>query len=143
MLFRTSTTSCRTAAIGLNQARTFMSKATFIGRLGQVPEKATTSNGIPYYRYALAVSKPPKRDAEGKVIIDESGFPVRESSWFTIFSFNERAEASLQNLAPGTLLYVEANIDANVLPPTSEGAPPNKTYLFRESSHKVLSRPNK
>nr|ODN89844.1 hypothetical protein L204_06121 [Cryptococcus depauperatus CBS 7855] len=135
MLFRTSTTSCRTAAIGLNQARTFMSKATFIGRLGQVPEKATTSNGIPYYRYALAVSKPPKRDAEG--------IPVRESSWFTIFSFNERAEASLQNLAPGTLLYVEANIDANVLPPTSEGAPPNKTYLFRESSHKVLSRPNK
>lgn len=46
-------------------ARTFVSRATFVGRLGTAPEKSTTSAGQPYYKYPLAVSKPPKRDANG------------------------------------------------------------------------------
>lgn len=56
----------RTAAPAARaHARSFVSRATFVGRLGTAPEKSTTSAGQPYYKYPLAVSKPPKRDAEG------------------------------------------------------------------------------
>lgn len=56
----------RTAApLARAHARSFVSRATFVGRLGTAPEKSTTSAGQPYYKYPLAVSKPPKRDAEG------------------------------------------------------------------------------
>ncbi|KIR24988.1 hypothetical protein I307_05098, partial [Cryptococcus deuterogattii 99/473] len=52
--------------------------------------------------------------------------PVRaDPSWFTIFNFNERAEARIESLVPGSLLYVEGT----------------KQYVFREVSHKVLSKP--
>lgn len=79
----------RTAApLARAHARSFVSRATFVGRLGTAPEKSTTSAGQPYYKYPLAVSKPPKRDAEGsksrplpprpcsppaEVILDEGG----------------------------------------------------------------------
>lgn len=56
----------RTAAPAARaHTRSFVSRATFVGRLGTAPEKSTTSAGQPYYKYPLAVSKPPKRDAEG------------------------------------------------------------------------------
>ncbi|KGB75021.3 hypothetical protein CNBG_0859 [Cryptococcus deuterogattii R265] len=90
----------------------------------------------------LAVSKAPKRDADGKVILDEGGYPVRaDPSWFTIFNFNERAEARIESLVPGSLLYVEANIDTITSPAATDGSPGTKQYVFREVSHKVLSKP--
>ncbi|OCF30435.1 hypothetical protein I317_07901 [Kwoniella heveanensis CBS 569] len=131
----------RAARAPLNQTRSFVSKAQIVGRLGAAPEKGTTANGREFYRYSLAVTKPPKRDAEGKPVLDEQGYPVRESNWFTVFNFNERAAESVQKLQAGSLLYVEANIDTITNPPTAEGQPGNKSYVFRESSHKVLSRP--
>ncbi|XAO21491.1 hypothetical protein I312_100242 [Cryptococcus bacillisporus CA1280] len=130
------------ASLARPLARTFVSRATFVGRLGTAPEKSTTSAGQPYYKYPLAVSKPPKRDADGKVILDEGGYPVRaDPSWFTIFNFNERAEARIESLVPGSLLYVEANIDTITSPAAADGAPGTKQYVFREVSHKVLSKP--
>ncbi|OXH34302.1 hypothetical protein J008_02708 [Cryptococcus neoformans] len=133
----------RTAAPAARaHTRSFVSRATFVGRLGTAPEKSTTSAGQPYYKYPLAVSKPPKRDAEGKVILDEGGYPVRaDPSWFTIFNFNERAEARIESLVPGSLLYVEANIDTITSPAATDGSPGTKQYVFREVSHKVLSKP--
>ncbi|OWZ72501.1 hypothetical protein AYX14_02106 [Cryptococcus neoformans] len=133
----------RTAAPAARaHARSFVSRATFVGRLGTAPEKSTTSAGQPYYKYPLAVSKPPKRDAEGKVILAEGGYPVRaDPSWFTIFNFNERAEARIESLVPGSLLYVEANIDTITSPAATDGSPGTKQYVFREVSHKVLSKP--
>lgn len=53
------------ASLARAPARSFVSRATFVGRLGTAPEKSTTSAGQPYYKYPLAVSKPPKRDADG------------------------------------------------------------------------------
>ncbi|KIR57081.1 hypothetical protein I315_00242 [Cryptococcus gattii Ru294] len=53
------------ASLARPSARSFVSRATFVGRLGTAPEKSTTSAGQPYYKYPLAVSKPPKRDADG------------------------------------------------------------------------------
>ncbi|ODN81837.1 hypothetical protein L202_02200 [Cryptococcus amylolentus CBS 6039] len=141
-MFRQATTPAlrATASASKQQARSFVSKAQFIGRLGATPEKGTTAAGREYLRYALAVSKPPKRDAEGKVILDEAGYPARESSWFTLFSFRQgNAAGSLENLAAGSLLYVEANIDT--VSGTNADGTPNKQYLFRETSHRVLSKP--
>ncbi|WVR06459.1 hypothetical protein IAU60_003490 [Kwoniella sp. DSM 27419] len=123
------------------QARTFVSKAQLVGRLGAAPEKATTSSGQEYYRYALAVSKPPKKDAEGKLVLDEQGYPVRDSSWFTVFNFNERNAEYLEKLQAGSLLYVEANIDTITSAPSEDGTPGVKQYVFRETSHRVLSKP--
>ncbi|ODO09993.1 hypothetical protein I350_02217 [Cryptococcus amylolentus CBS 6273] len=158
-MFRQATTPAlrATASASKQQARSFVSKAQFIGRLGATPEKGTTAAGREYLRYALAVSKPPKRDAEGS----ESPLcpatkhspsrlfpgtkakfadPARESSWFTLFSFRQgNAAGSLENLAAGSLLYVEANIDT--VSGTNADGTPNKQYLFRETSHRVLSKP--
>ncbi|WVQ73265.1 hypothetical protein IAR50_002833 [Cryptococcus sp. DSM 104548] len=141
-MFRQSTLPAlrATASASKQQTRSFISKAQFIGRLGAAPEKGTTANGKDYYKYALAVSKPPRRDAEGKVILDESGYPVRESSWFTLFNFREGVAAgSLENLPAGSLLYVEASIDS--VTNTGADGNPNKQYLFKETSHRVISRP--
>ncbi|KIR68662.1 hypothetical protein I314_01085, partial [Cryptococcus bacillisporus CA1873] len=117
------------ASLARPLARTFVSRATFVGRLGTAPEKSTTTAGQPYYKYPLAVSKPPKRDADGskspsppparpahhlqrssstKAAVTSRTDPVRaDPSWFTIFNFNERAEARIESLVPGSLLYVE------------------------------------
>ncbi|WWC88516.1 uncharacterized protein L201_003427 [Kwoniella dendrophila CBS 6074] len=122
-------------------SRSFVSKAQLVGRLGAAPEKGTTASGQDYYRYSLAVQKPAKRDAEGKPVLDEQGYPVRESSWFTVFNFRERAAEQAERLQAGSLLYVEANIDTITTPPSAEGQPGNKQYVFRELSHKVLSKP--
>ncbi|OWZ61284.1 hypothetical protein AYX15_06511 [Cryptococcus neoformans] len=71
-----------------------------------------------------------------------SADPVRaDPSWFTIFNFNERAEARIESLVPGSLLYVEANIDTITSPAATDGSPGTKQYVFREVSHKVLSKP--
>ncbi|ODO05151.1 hypothetical protein L198_01839 [Cryptococcus wingfieldii CBS 7118] len=166
-MFRQATTPAlrATASASKQQARSFVSKAQFIGRLGAAPEKGTTAAGKEYLRYTIAVSKPPRRDAEGseyQVILDEAGCecpatkhppsrlfpstnakfadPARESSWFTLFNFREGpAGGSLENLAAGSLLYVEANIDT--VSNTNADGTPNKQYLFRETSHRVLSKP--
>lgn len=53
------------ASLARAPTRSFVSRATFVGRLGTAPEKSTTSAGQPYYKYPLAVSKAPKRDADG------------------------------------------------------------------------------
>lgn len=87
-MFRPLARTAAPAARAHAHARSFVSRATFVGRLGTAPEKSTTSAGQPYYKYPLAVSKPPKRDAEGsksrpvpprpcsppaEVILDEGG----------------------------------------------------------------------
>ncbi|WRT67912.1 uncharacterized protein IL334_004886 [Kwoniella shivajii] len=122
------------------QTRSFVSKAQLVGRLGAAPEKGTTSSGQEYFRYNLAVTKPPRKDAEGKPVLDEQGYPVRDSSWFTVFNFRERAAESLERLQPGSLLYVEAQIDTITTPPAGD-QPGSKQYVFRENSHRVLSKP--
>ncbi|WWC62728.1 uncharacterized protein I303_105325 [Kwoniella dejecticola CBS 10117] len=123
------------------QTRSFVSKAQLVGRLGAAPEKGITASGQDYYRYSLAVTKPAKRDAEGKPVLDDQGYPIRDSSWFTVFNFRENAAAAVERLQAGSLLYVEAQIDTVTTPPPAEGQPGNKQYVFRETSHKVLSRP--
>ncbi|WWC96239.1 hypothetical protein V866_003106 [Kwoniella sp. B9012] len=141
-MFRsTAFKSIRAPLQAQTQTRTFVSKAQLVGRLGAAPEKGTTSGGQDYYRYSLAVTKPGKRDAEGKPVLDEQGYPVRESSWFTVFNFKERAAEALEKLQPGSLLYVEAQIDTITTPPPADGQPGSKQYVFRESSHRVLSKP--
>ncbi|KAK8858702.1 hypothetical protein IAR55_002931 [Kwoniella newhampshirensis] len=140
-MFRsTALPTLRAAQATARQTRSFVSKAQLVGRLGAAPEKGTTSSGTDYYRYSIGTSKPVKKDAEGKPIVDEQGYPVRESSWFTVFNFNEKAAESLQNLKAGQLLYVEANIDT-ITSPAQDGSAGSKQYVFRETSHKVLSRP--
>ncbi|TYJ58613.1 hypothetical protein B9479_000824 [Cryptococcus floricola] len=141
-MFRQATTPAlrATASASKQQARSFVSKAQFIGRLGATPEKGTTAAGKEYFRYTIAVNKPPRRDAEGKVILDEAGYPTRESSWFTLFNFRDGpVTGNLENLAAGSLLYVEANIDT--VSNTNADGTPNKQYVFRETSHRVLSKP--
>ncbi|WVQ65642.1 hypothetical protein V865_003081 [Kwoniella europaea PYCC6329] len=141
-MFRsTALKSLRAPLQAQTQSRSFVSKAQLVGRLGAAPEKGTTSGGQDYYRYSLAVTKPGKRDAEGKPVLDEQGYPVRESSWFTVFNFKERAAEALEKLQPGSLLYVEAQIDTITTPPPADGQPGSKQYVFRESSHRVLSKP--
>ncbi|WVW84826.1 hypothetical protein I302_106861 [Kwoniella bestiolae CBS 10118] len=140
-MFRSTALKTLRAPAAQMQTRSFVSKAQLVGRLGAVPEKGTTSGGQDYYRYSLAVTKPGKRDAEGKPVLDEQGYPVRESSWFTVFNFKDRAAEALEKLQPGSLLYVEAQIDTITAPPPAEGQPGSKQYVFRESSHRVLSKP--
>ncbi|OCF57114.1 hypothetical protein L486_05973 [Kwoniella mangroviensis CBS 10435] len=156
-MFRsTALKSLRAPLQAQTQTRSFVSKAQLVGRLGAAPEKGTTSGGQDYYRYSLAVTKPGKRDAEGiytvqlcllpcrktTQLIDLVPLdPVRESSWFTVFNFKERAAEALEKLQPGSLLYVEAQIDTITTPPPADGQPGSKQYVFRESSHRVLSKP--
>ncbi|WWD18598.1 hypothetical protein CI109_103051 [Kwoniella shandongensis] len=141
-MFRsTALPTLRAARATAQQTRSFVSKAQLVGRLGAAPEKGKTSSGTTYYRYSVGTTKPPKKDAEGNVVVDEQGYPVRESSWFTVFNFNERASESLEKLKAGQLLYVEANIDTVTTPSAEDGSGGQKQYVFRELSHRVLSKP--
>ncbi|WVQ83033.1 hypothetical protein IAT38_005171 [Cryptococcus sp. DSM 104549] len=131
----------RSARAQVQQTRSFVSKAQFVGRLGAAPERHSTQAGTSYFKYAIATNKPPKKDADGKLITDANGYPVRETNWYTIFNFNDRQAEYLEKLVPGSLLFVEATIDVLTTPAAVEGEAGSKQYVFRESSHRVLSKP--
>ncbi|ADV22066.1 hypothetical protein I305_02021 [Cryptococcus gattii E566] len=157
------------ASLARAPARSFVSRATFVGRLGTAPEKSTTSAGQPYYKYPLAVSKPPKRDADGSKspprvtppsvprhpLTTRRGHPRRRrlslpaqtpsvltprGSPSSTSTSAPRPGSSLSCLAPCSMSKVP-NIDTITSPAAADGAPGTKQYVFREVSHKVLSKP--
>ncbi|RSH90973.1 hypothetical protein EHS25_010149 [Saitozyma podzolica] len=103
-MFRPVLPTLRAAA---NQHRTMYSKATIVGRLGAAPAAKEGANGKSYYIYSLASSKPPRRNANGEIILGEDGRPVRDTNWFSIFNFAENAAPGMDRLQAGDLVMVE------------------------------------
>ncbi|KAL1408200.1 hypothetical protein Q8F55_005005 [Vanrija albida] len=113
-------------------------KATLLGRLGSTPSVHETQDGRKFVTYNLAVPKPPKRDADGKVVLGPDGFPVRDTNWFTVFNFIPNSVEYLVELQPGTQLLVEANLESRSS--TDEAGNHQKDLFLRELSHKIVSK---
>ncbi|KAL7423062.1 hypothetical protein Q5752_002361 [Cryptotrichosporon argae] len=116
-------------------------KATLVGRLGAAPTELKAANGKVFFSYPLGVSKPPKRDANGELVKDEHGYPVRDTNWFTIYNFEQNAAEYLPSLQPGTQMLVETTLDQKSTP--NEEGVNIKSIVLRELSHRVVSRPKK
>ncbi|GFZ45029.1 hypothetical protein JCM24511_02755 [Saitozyma sp. JCM 24511] len=136
-MFRPVLPTLRAAA---NQHRTMYSKATIVGRLGAAPAAKEGANGKSYYIYSLASSKPPRRNANGEIILGEDGRPVRDTNWFSIFNFAENAAPGMDRLQAGDLVMVEASLDTRALG-GAEGEPVRKEIVLREINHRILDRP--
>ncbi|KAK4684982.1 single-strand DNA-binding protein, partial [Tremellales sp. Uapishka_1] len=117
-------------AVPKMQARAY-SKATIIGRLGAPPVEKTSANGKPYFHYPLAVSKPPKKNADGN--------PIRDTNWFTIFAFNPRFGEYASSMETGNLYMVEAEIDILTGEANADGFP-TKEITLREITHRILDK---
>lgn len=72
-----------------------------VGRIGNDPELTYTQSGTALCKFRLAVSRPPRRDADGE-----------ETDWLNIVCWERTAENVSQYLDKGALIGIEGRIQS-------------------------------
>jgi len=78
-----------------------LNKIMLIGNLGREPELQVTSDGTPYTRFSLAVSRSYK---------SKNGDSKEETEWFNIVAWNKLAETCERYLHKGSKVYIEGRV---------------------------------
>jgi single-strand DNA-binding protein len=78
-----------------------LNKIMLIGNIGKDPELQVTSEGTPFTRFSLAVSRAYK---------SSSGEKVEETEWFTIVAWRQLAEICERYLHKGSKVYIEGRL---------------------------------
>src|SRR5215472_168363 len=78
-----------------------LNKIMLIGNLGKAPELQVTSDGTPFTRFSLAVSRSYKSN---------SGEKVEETEWFNIVAWRQLAEICERYLQKGSKVYIEGRL---------------------------------
>src|SRR5213082_201272 len=78
-----------------------LNKIMLIGNLGRDPELQVTSDGTPFTRFSLAVSRNYKTS---------SGEKREETEWFNIVAWRQLAETCERYLHKGSKVYIEGRV---------------------------------
>ena len=78
-----------------------LNKIMLIGNLGRDPELQVTSDGTPFTRFSLAVSRNYKTS---------SGEKREETEWFNIVAWRQLAETCERYLHKGSKVYIEGRL---------------------------------
>src|SRR5215831_4779966 len=78
-----------------------LNKIMLIGNLGKDPELQVTSEGTPFTRFSLAVSRSYKSN---------TGEKVEETEWFNIVVWRQLAEICERFLHKGSKVYIEGRL---------------------------------
>jgi len=78
-----------------------LNKIMLIGNLGRDPELQVTSDGTPFTRFSLAVSRN---------YTTSSGEKREETEWFNIFAWRQLAERCERYLHKGSKIYIEGRL---------------------------------
>ncbi len=78
-----------------------LNKIMLIGNLGRDPELQVTSDGTPFTRFSLAVSRTYKTS---------SGEKREETEWFNIVAWRQLAETCERYLHKGSKVYIEGRV---------------------------------
>src|SRR6266566_4206439 len=78
-----------------------LNKIMLIGNLGRDPELQVTSDGTPFTRFSLAVSRTYKTN---------SGEKKEETEWFNIVAWRQLAEICERYLHKGSKVYIEGRL---------------------------------
>lgn len=78
-----------------------LNKIMLIGNLGRDPELQVTSDGTPFTRFSLAVSRTYKT---------ASGEKREETEWFNIVTWSKLAETCERYLHKGSKVYIEGRL---------------------------------
>jgi single-strand DNA-binding protein len=78
-----------------------LNKIMLIGNLGRDPELQVTSDGTPFTRFSLAVSRNYKTN---------SGEKKEETEWFNIVAWRQLAEICERYLHKGSKVYIEGRL---------------------------------
>ena len=78
-----------------------LNKIMLIGNLGKDPELQVTSDGTPFTRFSLAVSRTYK---------SASGEKMEETDWFNIVAWRQLAEICERYLHKGSKVYLEGRL---------------------------------
>jgi single-strand DNA-binding protein len=78
-----------------------LNKIMLIGNLGRDPELQVTSDGTPFTRFSLAVSRN---------YTTKSGEKREETEWFNIVAWRQLAETCERYLHKGSKVYVEGRV---------------------------------
>src|SRR5579859_6106063 len=78
-----------------------LNKIMLIGNLGRDPELQVTSDGTPFTRFSLAVSRSYKTN---------SGEKKEETEWFNVVAWRQLAEICERYLHKGSKVYIEGRL---------------------------------
>src|SRR5947209_20079245 len=78
-----------------------LNKIILIGNLGRDPELQVTSDGTPFTRFSLAVSRTYK---------SSNGEKKEETEWFNVVAWRQLAETCERYLHKGSKVYIEGRI---------------------------------
>ena len=78
-----------------------LNKIMLIGNLGRDPELQVTSDGTPFTRFSLAVSRTYKTN---------SGEKREETEWFNVVAWRQLAETCERYLHKGSKVYIEGRV---------------------------------
>jgi single-strand DNA-binding protein len=78
-----------------------LNKIMLIGNLGRDPELGVTSDGIPFTKFSLAVSRTYK---------SSTGEKKEETEWFNIVTWRQLAEICEKYLHKGSKVYIEGRL---------------------------------
>src|SRR6267154_1736244 len=78
-----------------------LNKIMLIGNLGRDPELQVTSDGTPFTRFSLAVSRN---------YTTKSGEKREETEWFNIVAWRQLAETCERYLHKGSKVYIEGRL---------------------------------
>ncbi len=78
-----------------------LNKIMLIGNLGRDPELQVTSDGTPFTRFSLAVSRSYKTN---------SGEKKEETEWFNVVAWRQLAETCERYLHKGSKVYIEGRV---------------------------------
>jgi single-strand DNA-binding protein len=82
--------------------QTMLNKIMLIGNLGRDPELQVTSDGTPFTRFSLAVSRN---------YTTKSGEKREETEWFNIVAWRQLAETCERYLHKGSKVYIEGRVN--------------------------------
>ncbi|HEY7810931.1 MAG TPA: single-stranded DNA-binding protein [Allosphingosinicella sp.] len=80
-----------------------------VGNLGADPELRSANNGTDIASFSLGTSRP-KRDSEGKIYKDASGFTAKDTEWHRVTCFNGLGRIMAQHAAKGMLVSVRGRL---------------------------------
>ena len=78
-----------------------LNKIMLIGNLGRDPELQVTSDGTPFTRFSLAVSRTYK---------SSNGEKKEETEWFNVVAWRQLAETCERYLHKGSKVYIEGRL---------------------------------
>ncbi|GBE79364.1 single-strand binding protein family-domain-containing protein [Sparassis latifolia] len=112
-----------------------LAKLMLIGRLGKDPEVRTTKNNKEYVQYTVATTNyppgPPNADGSRG---------DKTTTWHSVLSFNNSANAFLRTLKKGSQVFVEANFELREPDPSADPDTPQgqRQIFLRHESIRVL-----